>query len=82
MFSYAFTPPGGAAAKGKHGPVDLPGCQWWLWQRVGAVGAEAVQQEAEVSPPGVGCAGGVAGRQDAGVGPADKGEILQGEVGA
>jgi hypothetical protein len=53
-----------------------------MWQRVGTVGAKAVQQEAEVSPPGVGCAGGMAGRQDAGVGPADKGEILQSEVGA
>src|SRR6266508_6915795 len=45
---------GGAAAQGEHGAVDLPGRQRRLGQRVGAVGAEAVKQQAQVSPPDVG----------------------------
>lgn len=58
---------GGAAAEGEHGPVDLVGGQRWLGQRVGAVGAEAVQQQAQMPPPGVGGAGGPDRRQDAAV---------------
>jgi hypothetical protein len=46
------------------------------------VGAEAVQQEAELPPPGIGGAGGPDGLQDAAVGPGDKGQVLGGEVGA
>src|SRR6266540_2806594 len=53
-----------------------------LGQRMGAVGAEAVQQQAEVPPPGGRGAGGTAGLQDAGVGPGQEGEVFEGEVGA
>jgi hypothetical protein len=49
---------------------------------VGAVGAEAVQQQAEVPPPGVGRAGGADRRQDAGIGSIQERQVLQGEVGA
>jgi hypothetical protein len=73
---------GGAAAQNEHGPVNLAGQQWRVGQGVGAVGAEAVQEEAEVPLPGVGGAGGADGLEDAGVAPGHRGEVFEGEVGA
>ena len=50
-------------------------------QGVGPLGPQAVQQQAQVPPPGVGGAGGPDGREDAGIRPVEEGQVLQGEVG-